>query len=78
MLTEQQIQEFERNGFVTVGPALELEEVDELGTELDRILAVGPDGFAPQEPQPVCFRDLGPDRRGGVSDNPVWQIVNIC
>ncbi len=77
MLTQQQIQEFERNGFINAGAALELEEVDELGVELDRILALGPDGFAPSHQQPVCFRDLGDGAAGGVSDNPVWQIVNI-
>ena len=77
MLTEQQIQEFEQNGFINSGPALELAEVDELGVELDRILAQGPDGFDASGPQPVLFRDLGPGANGGVSENPVWQIVNI-
>ena len=77
MLTAQQAQEFERNGFINSGPTLELEEVDELGAELDRILALGPDGFDPAGPHPVLFRDLGPGANGGVSANPVWQIVNI-
>ncbi len=76
MLSEQQMQEFERNGFINAGKALSLEEVDELGAELDRILDIGPDGFGPGDPQPVSFRDMGA-RGGGVSGHPVWQIVNI-
>ena len=77
MLTAQQIQEFEHNGFINSGPILDLDEIDELRTELDRILALGPDGFDPSGPQPVLFRDLGPGANGGVSATPVWQIVNI-
>lgn len=71
MLNQQQIDEFDRDGFLTVGNLLTDGEVVELSDALDRVLATGPDGFAEGEPQPVSFRSLSGD------EHPVWQIVNI-
>ena len=75
MLTQAQIDEFHRNGFLNGGRVLSDEELGELSDALDEILTKGPDGFAPGEAQPVSFRDLSGG--GGVSEHPVWQIVNI-
>ena len=75
MLTQAQIDEFYRNGFLNGGRVLSDEELGELSDALDEILTKGPDGFVSGEAQPVSFRDLAGG--GGVSDHPVWQIVNI-
>ena len=78
LLTEAnptQIDEFHRNGFLNGGRVLSDEELGALSDALDEILTKGPDGFAPGEAQPVSFRDLAGG--SGVSEHPVWQIVNI-
>ncbi|MDA1086950.1 MAG: phytanoyl-CoA dioxygenase family protein [Verrucomicrobia bacterium] len=81
MLSEQQVDEFDGDGFLNAGPVLDEALLARLTEELDRILEKGPDGFAEREPQPVLFRDLaaggydGED--GGSGPTPVWQIVNI-
>lgn len=72
MLTPQQLAAFDRNGFLNGGPILSESEVEELRSELDRILAIKPDGFKPGDPKPVLFRNLS-----GKPDAVVWQIVNI-
>ncbi|MDE0964646.1 MAG: phytanoyl-CoA dioxygenase family protein, partial [Candidatus Latescibacteria bacterium] len=72
MLDQQHIDEFDRDGFLTVGNLLSAVEVAELGDALDQVLAKGPEGFAEGEPQPVSFRSLSGDEK-----HPVWQIVNI-
>ena len=71
MLNRDQIDEFDRNGFLNGGVVLTDGEVGELSEALDAILEKGPDGFAAGEPQPVSFRSLAGD------EHPVWQIVNI-
>src|ERR1051326_1435858 len=85
MITRKQLEQFEQNGFLNAGPILPLSVVNELSKELDRIIAIGPDGFAPGDPQPVLFRDLT-GASGKSADDPyakvgkdraVWQIVNI-
>ena len=72
MLKQQQKDDFDRDGFLTVTDVLGDEEVAELSNALDTVLAKGPDGFAEGEPQPVSFRSLS-----GNEEHPVWQIVNI-
>ena len=76
MLTDEQINLFEREGCLNGGVLLDNDEVVELRADLDRVLEIGPEGFAEGDPHPVSFRDLrsGAD---GASDTPVWQIVNI-
>jgi hypothetical protein len=79
-LTEKQVAQFERDGFLNGGRVLSDAEVNELSTELDRIIAKGPDGFAAGEPKPVLFRDLAKptgDAYTTAGSKPVWQIVNI-
>lgn len=76
MLAAEQIEIFHRDGFVNSGPVLDDADVDAIAAELDRVLEIGPDGFAPGAPQPVLFRDLTAGGTG-VSETPVWQIVNI-
>lgn len=75
MLAVEQIASFERDGFLNSGPVLEQSEINYIADGLSDIIAIGPDGFAEGQPQPVSYRDL----RGGdeASGNPVWQIVNI-
>jgi phytanoyl-CoA hydroxylase len=72
MLKQHQIDEFDRDGFLTVGDMLASDEIGELSDALDQVLAKGPDGFSEDEPQPVNFRSLSGDEK-----HPVWQIVNI-
>ena len=85
MITKQQLDQFARDGFLNAGSLVSLADVTELTAELDRILAIGPDGFAPGDPRPVLFRDLSKGRKQPESpygntvgkDRNVWQIVNI-
>ena len=90
MITKQQLDQFDRDGFLNAGPILPIADVEELSRELDRIIAIGPDGFPPGDPKPVLFRDLNrmrnenkpsQDPYGGAGAIPkernVWQIVNI-
>ena len=77
MLNEQQIEQFDADGFLKAGPLLEQDEVEELRSEVDRLMETGPDGFAEGEPRPVLFRDLAVRAEGTVTENPVWQVVNI-
>ncbi len=75
MLTQEQVAQFERDGFLNGGKIISDAELDKLTAALDAVLEKGPQGFAEGEKQPVSFRDLsGGD---GVSEHPVWQIVNI-
>ena len=55
-LSPEQVSAFQRDGFLNAGRVLDDAELDELSAELDRIIAVGPDGFADGEPQPVVYR----------------------
>ncbi len=78
MLSEAQVQQFHRDGYLNAGPVLDPDTVAVLSAALDGIIATGPEGFAPDAPRPVLFRDLtrgGPYGQGGA--RPVWQIVNI-
>src|ERR1043166_985119 len=85
MITKPQLDQFDRDGFLNAGPILTMAEVEELSRELDRIIAIGPNGFAPGDPKPVLFRDIGKvsgkDAEGPYGDTAkgraVWQIVNI-
>ena len=70
MLKQHQIDEFDRDGFLTVGDMLASDEIGELSDALDQVLAKGPDGFSEDEPQPVNFRSLSGDEK-----HPVWQTL---
>jgi phytanoyl-CoA hydroxylase len=72
MLTEAQVAEFGRNGFLNGGKVIGDDALDELTAALDAVLEKGPEGFGQGERQPVSFRDLTSG-----SGHPVWQIVNI-
>jgi len=72
MLSESQVAQFERNGFLNAGQVLADQEVQALSDALDAIIDKGPDGFAEGEGRPVLFRDMT-NGQGA----PVWQIVNI-
>ena len=82
MLSDNQVVDFQRDGFLNAGPMLSEDTVQALSDELDRIIALGPDGFSENDPKPVAFRDLS---GGGYtaagkptpSPAPVWQIINI-
>jgi ectoine hydroxylase-related dioxygenase (phytanoyl-CoA dioxygenase family) len=76
MLTQQQIDRFHRDGYLNSGPVLAPTEVDDIASGLQEILEIGPDGFVQGQPQPVSYRDMKAGGQG-VSDTPVWQIVNI-
>jgi len=71
MLTQQQIDKFQRDGFLNAGQVLDHNEVESLSNDLNRIIDKGPEGFSDGEPRPVLFRNLG-----GTEEHPVWQIVN--
>ena len=76
MLTRAQVEQFHRDGFLNAGRMLDDGQLAELSSDLDRVIARGPDGFAEDEPRPVSFRDLNA-KGDGVTATPVWQIVNI-
>ena len=69
MLNKATIDLFERQGFANGGVLLEADRVDELCSELDRVIDQREDGNVPQ---PVLLRNLSPD-----PEQPIWQIVNI-
>lgn len=69
MLTQEQIAQFQRDGYLNGGPLLRDEEVDTLRAEVMRVI----EQRARQDvPQPVLCRNLSGD-----DSAPVWQIVNI-
>lgn len=70
MLTESQVAQFKRDGYLRGGRVLTDEQVDLLRAELQRV--IDDDGKA-GVPQPVLLRNLNADR----PQAPVWQIVNI-
>ncbi|MGH7144940.1 MAG: phytanoyl-CoA dioxygenase family protein [Planctomycetota bacterium] len=72
MLTPKQLAEFDRDGCLIGGRVLDEAQVEELRAELDRILAIKPEGFAPGQARPVLFRNIS-----GTPGSVVWQIVNI-
>ena len=76
MLTREQVQRFHRDGFLNAGRILDDVQLAVLSSDLDRVTAKGPDGFADDEPRPVSFRDLNATG-DAVTATPVWQIVNI-
>ena len=69
MLSNQQIEQFNRDGYLRSRRVLSEEQVELLRAELARVIA---DDEKPGVPQPVLLRNLNND--GGA---PVWQIVNI-
>jgi ectoine hydroxylase-related dioxygenase (phytanoyl-CoA dioxygenase family) len=72
MLSQAEVDEFDRNGCLVGGRVVSDDEADELRRELDRVISRGPNGFAPGEPKPVQIANLSRDK-----DQAVWQIVNI-
>ena len=74
MLTDTQIAEFHRDGFLNGGRILDDDEVQKLIDELEGLLERGPDSFAEGEPKPVLFHNMARNRD---SESTVWQIVNI-
>ena len=69
MLTQGQIDEFRRNGYLKASTVLNDDEVDILREEMARIIR---DRDRTDTPQPVLCRNLN-----GNPETPVWQIVNI-
>lgn len=72
MLTDRQVQDFARDGYLNAGRLLRDDEVCELSDALNEVIAIGPNGFPAAGPRPVLFRNLG-----NSDATPVWQIVNI-
>src|SRR5206468_12307354 len=68
MLSERQISQFERDGFVLGRRILNKPQIEILKSELRRVIEQR-DG---SRPQPVLLRNLGES-----DSSPVWQIVNI-
>ncbi len=69
MLSETQIAEFKRNGYVNGGKVLSDDEVETLRSEIMRTIA---ERERTDIPQPVSVRNLSRDE-----NSPVWQIVDI-
>lgn len=72
MLSSEQVASFQTNGFLNGGKILSDDQTNELKSELMQLIDHGPDGFAPDAPRPVLFRNFT-----GSDDSPVFQIVNI-
>jgi ectoine hydroxylase-related dioxygenase (phytanoyl-CoA dioxygenase family) len=69
MLNQNQVDTFREKGFLLGSRVLNDKQVEELRSELDRVMA---DYEKADIPQPVHIVNLG-----GKEENPVWQIVNI-
>ena len=73
MLSRQQIEQFDADGFIHGGPCLDADGVEELCGELERVIA---DHGKPGVRQPTLLRNLlGVE--APVQDTAVWQVVNI-
>jgi ectoine hydroxylase-related dioxygenase (phytanoyl-CoA dioxygenase family) len=72
MLTDEQVAQFQQDGFLLGPRVLADAELDALRGELMHLVELGPDGIPEGEPQPVLFRNMRRDGQG-----VVWQIVNI-
>ena len=68
MFSDQQIASYQANGYLNDGPVLTDAEVEELRTELDRVIA---DRNQPVR-QPVLLHNFT-----GNEEAAIWQIVNI-
>jgi len=69
MLTAEQIEQFQRSGFVNGGPVIDDATAELLQAEVLRVID---DRENTAKPQPVRLANLSSDL-----DNPIWQIVNI-
>ena len=73
-LTNDQVTDFHRDGFLTIDSLLNEEEVQELRDELERVMAIGEEGYGNRTPRPALISNTVSDaERGGV----YWHIVNI-
>jgi ectoine hydroxylase-related dioxygenase (phytanoyl-CoA dioxygenase family) len=68
MLSQQQVEQFQQNGFLNGGKALSDEQVEILRSELARVI----EHHDALEAKSVLFRNLSQNDTA-----PVWQIVNI-
>lgn len=71
MLSNEQLRQFDQNGFVKGLRVLNDEQTDELCAEVLRVIDDEQNGIA-REKRPVWCRNLSGD-----DATPVWQIVNI-
>ena len=71
MLTQEQIDQFNQDGYLRSGRVLTDEQIETLRAELQRVIA---DDGKPDVPQQVLLRNLN---GYGQNPAPVWQIVNI-
>ena len=69
MLTDEQVAEFQAQGYLNGGQVLDEDQVAVLQAELDRVIA---EKDREDVPQPVSLRNMKGD-----DATPVWQIVNI-
>lgn len=65
--TESQVESYHKDGYLLGPTVLKMSEVEELRSELDRVIHAGKD----QEPGPVSILNMQGEKK------PVWQIVNI-
>ena len=70
MFSEQQVAQFERDGFIMGPKVLEQTDIDELIGEVMRVID---ERDRTDIPQPVRVKNMNEGR----GDRPVWQIVNI-
>src|SRR5688572_18993522 len=68
MLTQEQVAQFQRDGFLNGGPVLAEDEVETLRNELMRVI----EQQDSLQRKPVRISNLN-----GKAEAPVWQIVNI-
>jgi phytanoyl-CoA hydroxylase len=70
VLTQKQVEQFHRDGFINGGPCLTDDEVEELRAELERVIA---DRDDPDVPQPATLSDMA-DANAGTH---IWWMLNI-
>ena len=68
MLSVQQVEQFQRDGYLKGGQVLDDVQVDVLRSEIERVIR---EHDQPGGAKPVLCRNIGKDQ------SPIWQIVNI-
>lgn len=69
MLSREQVEQFNRDGYLKSGKVLNDDQVTHLQNEIERVIR---DQSREDTKQPVLCRDISKD-----PSSPVWQIVNI-
>ncbi|MEM7028438.1 MAG: phytanoyl-CoA dioxygenase family protein [Chloroflexota bacterium] len=76
MLTAEQIQFFNDNGYLRYGHALNTDEVEEMRAGLDRVIAIEASGGDDAEPE-FKYGHRRPNEKNDRPDRPIIQFINM-